>query len=84
MDEQNLASLQKAGFTVVSDLKWPYACCSADCCQRHRRRLAWFEAELDFYVSLVKAKNAVTKSLSIASRFDPYTGAPFQTFIQQR
>ena len=56
MDEQNLASLQKAGFTVVSDLKWPYACCSADCCQRHRRRLAWFEAELDFYVSLVKAK----------------------------
>ena len=35
-------------------------------------------------LSIVKAKNAVTKSLSIASKFDPYTGAPFQTFLQQR
>jgi ATP-dependent protease HslVU (ClpYQ) peptidase subunit len=35
-------------------------------------------------LSIIKAKNAVTKSLSIASKFDPYTGAPFQTFIQQR
>jgi ATP-dependent protease HslVU (ClpYQ) peptidase subunit len=35
-------------------------------------------------LSLTRAKNAVTKSLSIASKFDPYTGAPFQTFIQQR
>ena len=34
--------------------------------------------------SVAKAKTAVNKALSIASKFDPYTGAPFQTFIQER
>lgn len=35
-------------------------------------------------LSITKARNAVAKSLSIASKFDPYTGAPFQTYMQQR
>lgn len=35
-------------------------------------------------MELSKAKKVVNKSLSIASKFDPYTGAPFQTFVQQR
>jgi ATP-dependent protease HslVU (ClpYQ) peptidase subunit len=33
---------------------------------------------------LPKAKTAINKALSVASKFDPYTGAPFQTFVQQR
>ncbi len=33
---------------------------------------------------LAKAKSAINKALSVASKFDPYTGAPFNTFIQQR
>ncbi|MEY3376898.1 MAG: hypothetical protein RL463_1208 [Bacteroidota bacterium] len=33
-------------------------------------------------VNLQKAKIAVNKGLSVASKFDPYTGAPFQTFVQ--
>jgi ATP-dependent protease HslVU (ClpYQ) peptidase subunit len=33
---------------------------------------------------LAKAKKAVVKSLSISSKFDPYTGAPFQVFTQTR
>ena len=56
MDGNDLEALRRAGFTVFTDLRWPYDCCSANCCQRHRRRLAWFESELDFYVSLVKSK----------------------------
>jgi hypothetical protein len=33
---------------------------------------------------LAKAKTSINKALSVASKFDPYTGAPFQTFVQQR
>jgi ATP-dependent protease HslVU (ClpYQ) peptidase subunit len=33
---------------------------------------------------LNKAKTSINKALSVASKFDPYTGAPFQTFVQQR
>lgn len=35
-------------------------------------------------MTLPKAKAAINKALSIASKFDPYTGAPFQTFIQEQ
>lgn len=35
-------------------------------------------------MTLQKAKSVAQKSLSITSKFDPYTGAPFQTFVQQR
>jgi ATP-dependent protease HslVU (ClpYQ) peptidase subunit len=31
-----------------------------------------------------KARSAINKALSIASKFDPYTGAPFQTFVQEQ
>ena len=33
-------------------------------------------------VPFTKAKGVVTKALGIASKFDPYTGAPFQVFVQ--
>jgi ATP-dependent protease HslVU (ClpYQ) peptidase subunit len=33
-------------------------------------------------IPLTKAKTAVNKALTIASKFDPYTGSPFQTFVQ--
>jgi ATP-dependent protease HslVU (ClpYQ) peptidase subunit len=33
-------------------------------------------------VSLAKAH--IVKALGIAAKFDPYTGAPFQTFVQQK
>jgi ATP-dependent protease HslVU (ClpYQ) peptidase subunit len=35
-------------------------------------------------MSLTKARTAINKALSIASKFDPYTGAPFQTFVQEQ
>lgn len=35
-------------------------------------------------LQLNKAKTVVNKALSIASKFDPYTGSPFQTFVQER
>jgi ATP-dependent protease HslVU (ClpYQ) peptidase subunit len=35
-------------------------------------------------MTMPKAKVAINKALSIASKFDPYTGAPFQTFIQEQ
>lgn len=31
-----------------------------------------------------QAKVAINKALTIASRFDPYTGSPFQTYVQER
>lgn len=31
-----------------------------------------------------QAKNLAIKSLQVASKFDPYTGSPFQSFIQER
>lgn len=34
-------------------------------------------------MTVTKAKTAVNKALSIASKFDPYTGVPFKTFIQE-
>jgi ATP-dependent protease HslVU (ClpYQ) peptidase subunit len=33
-------------------------------------------------VSPTQAKNYIVKSLNIAAKFDPYTGSPFQTFVQ--
>ena len=33
---------------------------------------------------MAKAKLSINKALAVASRFDPYTGSPFQTFIQQK
>lgn len=35
-------------------------------------------------MTLTKARTAINKALSIASKFDPYTGAPFQTFVQEQ
>lgn len=35
-------------------------------------------------ISIQKAKLAINKALSITSKFDPYTGAPFQTFAQEQ
>ena len=35
-------------------------------------------------LSIQQAKNAATKALTVASKFDPYTGSPFQTFVQER
>lgn len=35
-------------------------------------------------MTITKARSAVNKALSIASKFDPYTGAPFQTFTQEQ
>lgn len=31
-----------------------------------------------------QAKTVATKVLTVASKFDPYTGAPFQSFVQER
>ena len=31
-----------------------------------------------------QAKTVATKALTVASRFDPYTGSPFQTFVQEK
>lgn len=31
-----------------------------------------------------QAKTVATKALTTASKFDPYTGAPFQTFLQEK
>ena len=30
-----------------------------------------------------QARSICTKALTVASKFDPYTGSPFQTFIQE-
>jgi hypothetical protein len=35
-------------------------------------------------MTITKAKTAVNKALAIASKFDPYTGSPFQTFVQEQ
>lgn len=35
-------------------------------------------------MTIAKAKSAVTKALLIASHFDPYTGSPFETFVQEQ
>lgn len=35
-------------------------------------------------LTVQKAKTALNKALTIASKFDPYTGSPFQTFVQER
>ena len=35
-------------------------------------------------MTVAKAKTAVNKALAIASKFDPYTGSPFQTFLQEQ
>lgn len=35
-------------------------------------------------MTVTKAKTAVNKALAIASKFDPYTGSPFQTFLQEQ
>jgi ATP-dependent protease HslVU (ClpYQ) peptidase subunit len=32
--------------------------------------------------TIQQAKNIATKALTVATKFDPYTGAPFQTFTQ--
>lgn len=34
--------------------------------------------------TVAQAKNNIVKALTIASRFDPHTGEPFQTFVQER
>lgn len=34
--------------------------------------------------TVASATNQIAKALKIASDFDPYTGGPFQTFVQQR
>jgi len=34
-------------------------------------------------LAIQQAKMAVNKALAVASRFDPYTGHPFQTFVQE-
>ena len=31
----------------------------------------------------LQAKRYITKSLNIAAKFDPYTGSPFQTYVQE-
>lgn len=31
-----------------------------------------------------QAKTVATKALTVASKFDPYTGSPFQTYLQER
>jgi ATP-dependent protease HslVU (ClpYQ) peptidase subunit len=35
-------------------------------------------------LTVQKAKTAINKALSITSRFDPYTGSPFQLFVQEQ
>lgn len=35
-------------------------------------------------MTLPKAKSVINKALTIASKFDPYTGSPFQTFVQEQ
>ena len=35
-------------------------------------------------LTVSKAKSAAVKALTIAAKFDPYTGSPFQTFIQEQ
>lgn len=35
-------------------------------------------------MTVQKARTVVQKSLSITSKFDPYTGAPFQVFVQEQ
>lgn len=35
-------------------------------------------------VSSARAERQIVKALTIASRFDPYTGAPFRTFVQHK
>ena len=35
-------------------------------------------------LTVQKAKSILNKSLSITAKFDPYTGAPFQTFVQEQ
>lgn len=35
-------------------------------------------------VPIGKAKSVVNKALTIAAKFDPYTGFPFQTFVQEQ
>lgn len=35
-------------------------------------------------MTLQKAKTIANKSLSITSKFDPYTGSPFQIFVQEQ
>jgi ATP-dependent protease HslVU (ClpYQ) peptidase subunit len=35
-------------------------------------------------LTVQKAKTALNKALTIASKFDPYTGSPFQTFVQEK
>lgn len=35
-------------------------------------------------LTISKARSAVNKALAIASKFDPYTGSPFQTFVQEQ
>lgn len=35
-------------------------------------------------LTIQKAKTAITKALSITSKFDPYTGSPFQMFVQEQ
>jgi ATP-dependent protease HslVU (ClpYQ) peptidase subunit len=31
-----------------------------------------------------QAKTVAVKALTVASKFDPYTGAPFQSYVQER
>jgi ATP-dependent protease HslVU (ClpYQ) peptidase subunit len=35
-------------------------------------------------LQIPKAKAAINKALSITSKFDPYTGSPFQIFVQEQ
>lgn len=35
-------------------------------------------------LTLQKAKAVINKALSITSKFDPYTGSPFQVFVQEQ
>lgn len=35
-------------------------------------------------MTLPKARTVINKALTIASKFDPYTGSPFQTFVQEQ
>jgi ATP-dependent protease HslVU (ClpYQ) peptidase subunit len=35
-------------------------------------------------LTVQQAKIAINKALTISSRFDPYTGSPFQTYVQER
>lgn len=34
-------------------------------------------------ISTTQAKNFILKSLNVAAKYDPHTGSPFQTFIQE-